>query len=69
MIWCFMFNVILAKMFPRSAYWHCTKGIFYVIDPCGVAFHYAPYRVERFAKTFFVFDVQIGKMFIVDGGD
>ena len=55
-------------MFPRRGDWHCAKGIFYVVDLCIVAFHYSAYRVKLRVKTFFIFDSQIGKMFIIDNG-
>lgn len=55
-------------MFPRRGDWHCAKCIFYVVDLCIVAFHYSTYRVKLRVKTFFVLDVQIGEMFIIDNG-
>ena len=53
-------------MFQWNVNWHRAKGIFCVIDPCGVAFHNVPYGMKGRAETFLVFDVEIGKMFIVD---
>lgn len=56
-------------MFPRRWGWHCAKGIFCVVDLCIVAFHYSTYRVKLCAKTFLIFDAQIGKMFIIDNDE